>query len=99
MKTVREGLQKAIDLKVEVTWAQTIAKYMGVLLVHRGVIALQLRDVYGSPPKDKNANQIHQILFFVGALEMYLNQATGKDKSFEKMDKESRRTRVYCVLG
>ena len=71
-------------MKVEVTWAQTIAKYMGVLLVHRGVIALQLRDVYSSPPKDKNANQIHQILFFVGALEMYLNQATGKDKSFEQ---------------
>ena len=97
LKTVREGLQKAIDLKVEVTWAQTIAKYMGVLLVHRGVIALQLRDVYGSPPKDKNANQIHQILFFVGALEMYLNQATGKDKPFEKMDKESRRTRAHYV--
>ena len=39
LKTVREGLQKAIDLKIEVTWAQTIAKYMymGVLLVHRGV--------------------------------------------------------------
>ena len=43
MKTVRKGLQKAIDMKVEVTWAQTIEKYMGVLLIHRGVIALHLR--------------------------------------------------------
>ena len=28
---------------------------------------------------------------------MYLNQATGKDKSFEKMDKEPRKARAHYV--
>ena len=55
---LRKAVLAAIDLRVEVTWAGSINKYMNLLNRHRPWIALQLKDEYGSPPKAKNSNVI-----------------------------------------
>ena len=94
--TLRAGIQTAVDLRVEVTWSQTIAKYMGQLLQDRPIIALQMKDEYGHPPKDKNSNVIMDITYFLGKLTMLMQNATGDERSLKK-DKESRRNRAHAV--
>jgi hypothetical protein len=94
---LRKAVLAAIDLRVEVTWAGSINKYMNLLNRHRPWIALQLKDEYGSPPKAKNSNVIQDIAFFLGKMKMLMQGASVEDKGLNKESKDNRRHRATYV--